>query len=75
MLTAVNLEQLILARHKTWKDGAPISDTDARVTSVYVQGDEVRYTLEYGYSYLYRDDFLVSYTELLLWYINQRTGA
>lgn len=75
MLTAVNLEELILNYHKSGKTWLA-KDTDARVSRVnYLQGDELSYTLDYGNSFYYRDDFTVSYTELLLWYINQRTGA
>ncbi len=75
MLTAVNLEQLILARHKsgnTWLK----EHESVRVSRInYLQGDELSFTLDYGIDLYYRDDFTVSYTELLLWYINQRTGA
>ena len=75
MLTAVNLEELVLAWHKSGKTWLT-RDTDVRVSRVnYLQGDELSYTLDYGNSFYYRDDFTVSYTELLLWYINQRTGA
>lgn len=74
MLTAVNLEELILAWHEQ-NATVPAANSEIRVSSIHRENpDEIHYAVEYGCNYLYRDVFIADYTEMLLWYINRRTG-
>ena len=67
-----NLEELILAWHKSGKSYVG-KDTDIRVARInYISDDEASYTLDYGNAFYYRDDFTICVTDLILWYTNER---
>ncbi|QAY02018.1 hypothetical protein VpaJT1_90 [Vibrio phage VpaJT_1] len=71
-MLANNLEELIRARHGA---GHTHVNSDIKnICNIRVADDEVTYTVVYGEGYWYRDDFTVGHTELLLWYINERTS-
>lgn len=42
------------------------------IKNIVVANDEVHYVIEYGDGYTYRDDCVIEFTKLVLWYINAR---